>query len=136
MVCNEGAERFGPSFFLFAAQAADFSRESEKQGVIGSMTDIANHEYEVVFVARPNLGDEGVSALNGRLAQLVATQSGAVTGSEVWGKRTLAYPIGKFFEGVYVLNRISMLPRGAAEVDRLLHFNEDVLRYMIVRTDD
>lgn len=100
------------------------------------MAETNNHEYELVFVARPNLGEEGVTALSDRLSQVVAGQAGTVQGVEMWGKRTLAYPINKYFEGIYVLNRISMPPQGTVELDRLLRFNEDVLRYLIVRTDE
>jgi small subunit ribosomal protein S6 len=100
------------------------------------MTDTALHEYELVFIARPNLGEDGVAALNGRLAQLIAGQSGQIQSTEIWGKRTLAYPIRRFFEGVYVLHRLAMAPQGTTELERFLRFNEDVLRYLIVRTDE
>lgn len=100
------------------------------------MAETNHHEYELVFVARPNLGEEGVTALTERLNQAVAGQAGTVQSVEMWGKRTLAYPINKYFEGIYVLNRIAMPPQGTAELDRLLRFNEDVLRYLIVRTDE
>jgi small subunit ribosomal protein S6 len=100
------------------------------------MAEIGNHEYEVVLVARPTLGDEGMAALNDRFAQAITTQGGEVTGTEMWGKRTLAYPIRKFFEGIYVLHRVAMPPQGTAEVDRLLRLNEDVLRYLVLRTDE
>ena len=100
------------------------------------MIETALHEYELVFIARPNLGDEGVAALNGRLAQLIASQSGQMQSTELWGKRTLAYPIRKFFEGIYVLHRFTMAPQGTNELERGLRFNEDVLRYLIVRTDE
>ena len=100
------------------------------------MTETSNHEYEVVFVARPNLGEEGVTALSDRFTQTVTGQAGTVQGVEVWGKRTLAYPINKYVEGIYVLNRIAMPPQGTAELDRMLRFNEHVHRHLIVRTDE
>lgn len=101
-----------------------------------STAEIGKHEYEVVVVARPTLGEDGMTALNERLAQTIAGQGGEVTGIEVWGKRTLAYPIRKFFEGIYVLHRVAMPPQGTNEVDRLLRFNEDVIRYLVIRTDE
>ena len=99
------------------------------------MTETNRHEYEVVLVARPNLGEDGLAALTERLTAAIAAQSGEVTATDLWGKRQLAYPIAKFFEGVYMLHRVAMPPQATAEVDRLLRFNEDVLRYLIVRTD-
>lgn len=100
------------------------------------MTDTNMHEYEVVFVARPTLNEDGVTALNERVLQFVGAQSGEVQATELWGKRTLAYPINKYFEGIYILNRVSMPPQATTELDRLLRYNEDVLRYLVVRTDE
>lgn len=100
------------------------------------MTDVNLHEYEVVFVARPNLTEDGVAALNDKVTGFVGAQSGQVQATELWGKRTLAYPINKFFEGYYVLHRVSLPPQSTPELDRMLRYNEDVLRYLVVRTDE
>lgn len=100
------------------------------------MTDVNLHEYEVVFVARPNLNEDGVAALNDKVTGFVGAQSGQVQATELWGKRTLAYPINKFFEGYYVLHRVSLPPQSTPELDRMLRYNEDVLRYLVVRTDE
>lgn len=100
------------------------------------MADVLRNEYEMVLVARPTLGEEGITALNEKLAQVIAGQSGEVQETEMWGKRTLAYPIKKFFEGVYVLHRIALPPQNTAEVERYMRFNEDILRYLILRTDE
>lgn len=100
------------------------------------MAEAVRNEYEVVIVARPTLGEDGLTALTGRITQVIAGQGGEVTATELWGKRTLAYPIKKFFEGVYVLFRVGMPPQGTAEVDRFLGFSEDVIRFLIVRTDE
>lgn len=100
------------------------------------MTDVLRNDYEVILVAKPTLGEEGMTALHEKLAQVIANQSGEVVGTELWGKRTLAYPINKFFEGVYVLHRVALPPQGTAEVDRYLRFNEDILRYLILRADE
>ena len=93
-------------------------------------------EYELVFVLQGTLDDEGVRNFNERLNQVITAQSGTVTSTEMWGRRTLAYPIGKNFEGHYILERFAMPPAGTAEVDRLLRFNENVLRYLLIRTGE
>jgi len=100
------------------------------------MAEVLKHEYEIVYIAKPTLGEDGVTALGDRFAAVVAGQQGEITAIEPWGKRTLAYPIEKFFEGVYILNRVALPPRGTVEVDRMLRLNEDVLRHLIVRTDE
>jgi small subunit ribosomal protein S6 len=93
-------------------------------------------EYELVYVLQSSLDEEGVRDFNDRLNQLIASQSGSVTTTEIWGRRTLAYPIGKNFEGIYVLERFQMLPAGTDELDRHLRFNENVIRYLLIRTGE
>jgi small subunit ribosomal protein S6 len=100
------------------------------------MAEANVHEYEVVYIARPTLTEDALAALNDRFSQLVANQSGQVQATELWGKRTLAYPINKFYEGFYILNRVVMPPQGTIELERLFRFNEDVIRYLLVRTDE
>jgi small subunit ribosomal protein S6 len=100
------------------------------------MAESEQHEYELVYVLQPDLDEQGVLGVNERLTQLIGAQSGTVTATELWGRRTLAYPIDKYFEGHYVLHRFQMPPAGAGEVDRLLRLNENVIRYLLVRTDE
>lgn len=94
------------------------------------------HEYEVVYIGQSGLDDEGVKTLNERFAQTVVNYGGRVTSTEPWGRRNLAYPIKKHFSGHYVLQRFQMPAVGTNEVERFLRLNEDVIRYLVVRTDD
>jgi len=103
---------------------------------VSSETQTAHHEYELVYVLAPSLDDEGVRGLTDRIQQVITGQAGEVTTTEMWGRRTLAYPIGKNYEGHYILSRFQMPPAGAAEVDRILRFNENVMRYLLIRTDE
>jgi small subunit ribosomal protein S6 len=100
------------------------------------MAEALMNEYEIVYIAKPTLGEDDVAALSERFAQLIAGQGGEINATEQWGKRTLAYPIQKFFEGIYILNRVSLPPQGMTEVDRVMRLNEDMIRYLIVRTND
>jgi small subunit ribosomal protein S6 len=100
------------------------------------MADSDLHEYELVYILQPELDEQGVLGVNERLAQIVESQSGTITNTELWGRRTLAYPIAKHFEGHYVLHRFEMLPAGTGELDRMLRLNENVLRHLLLRTDE
>lgn len=94
------------------------------------------HEYELVYIAQPDLDEEGMNTLSARFTQTISSFGGAVSNIEPWGRRTLAYPINKFFEGHYVLLRFNMEPNGAEEIDRLLRLNENIIRYLLIRTDE
>ena len=90
--------------------------------------------YELVYIVQPDVNEDGLGALNERVNQSIIAQGGEIAGTELWGKRSLAYPIKKKFEGHYVLLRVSMPGSGLDEVERLLRFNEDVMRYLFIRT--
>jgi small subunit ribosomal protein S6 len=92
--------------------------------------------YELVYILRPDMDDEGVKAFNERIGQVVTNHTGAMTTTEVWGRRALAYPINKLFEGIYILQRFEMAPDGTSEIDRILRFDENVMRYLLIRTDE
>ncbi len=52
-----------------------------------------------------------------------------------WGRRRLAYPINDQTEGFYALFKLQLNPSDAAELDRDLKLNEDVLRFLITRPE-
>jgi small subunit ribosomal protein S6 len=99
-----------------------------------SSTDL--HNYELVYILHPDLDQAGINDFQERLTQAIVNQQGEVTATEVWGKRNLAYSIRKRGTGYYVLNRFKMDPAGTDEVDRLLRFNENVMRYLLLRDDE
>lgn len=101
-----------------------------------STAEQESRAYELVYILRPDLDDDSVRAYSERIGQVVADHAGAVTATEVWGRRALAYPINKLFEGQYVLQRFDMAPDGTAELDRILRFDESVMRYLLIRTDE
>ena len=99
-----------------------------------SSTDL--HSYEMIYILQPDADSKTISDVQSRLAQAIANQQGEIKATEVWGKRNLAYTIQKYVTGYYVLHRFDMNPAGAEELDRLLRFNESVIRYMILRDDE
>jgi small subunit ribosomal protein S6 len=99
-----------------------------------SSTDI--REYELVYILQPDVEPTAMNELRDRLAQAITSQQGTVLSTEVWGKRNLAYPIKKNVVGHYILQRFQMAPEGAAEVERLLRLDENVMRYLVMRGDE
>jgi len=99
------------------------------------MADQELHEYELVYILQEEMSEDEVLGVNDRIAQIVSIHEGETLSTEMWGRRTLAYPIKKQFEGHYVLQRISMMPDGTADIERYLRFNENVLRFLNMRVD-
>ena len=92
-------------------------------------------DYELVYIIRPTVDEEGVTNVVENVSGLVKAGDGEVTSVDVWGRRTLAYPINNHREGVYVLSRVKMPPSALTELERNLKLSEEIIRYLLVRVD-
>ena len=94
------------------------------------------NKYELVFIAQPDLDEEGLQALAERYTESVKSLGGQVDQVENWGKRRLAYPIRKVQEGYYFVSQVQVGAEALKELDRSLKLNEQVMRYLITRKDE
>ena len=92
--------------------------------------------YELIMLMDPRLADEEVLSLVEDQKKMIATGGAEVVKEENWGKRKLAYPIGKLNEGKYVLLGVKTGDKNPLPgVELRLRQNDKVLRYLTVRTD-
>jgi small subunit ribosomal protein S6 len=92
-------------------------------------------EYELMVVLDPNLDDSAIEALNNRISGLVTQRGGTVDNVDIWGRKRLAYPIGRFRDGIYILSRLQLPPNAAVEIERALKLTESVIRHLLVRAE-
>jgi small subunit ribosomal protein S6 len=93
-------------------------------------------EYELVLVIDPELEDEQVTATVDRVTQLVTTRGGELVDVNPWGKRRLSYPIKRRSEGNYFVSHFRMEPSQTVELEASLRLSEEVLRHLLVKTED
>ncbi|HEX8142611.1 MAG TPA: 30S ribosomal protein S6 [Pyrinomonadaceae bacterium] len=92
--------------------------------------------YEVMFIIDANASDEDVTRLSDGLRQIITDQGGTITKNEIMGRRTLAYPIERKNEGIYVLFEVEGTGREIAELERRMRVNDQIIRYITVRVDE
>ena len=71
-----------------------------------------------------------------KIEEVVRGLGGSVTQTDVWGKKTLAYPIQKKSEGYYVLFNFDLEPQQTFELRRVLGLRANVYRQMIILLDE
>jgi small subunit ribosomal protein S6 len=86
-------------------------------------------------VLDPNLDEAAIEALNTRVQSMVTQRGGTIDSVDVWGRKRLAYPIGRFRDGYYILSRVQLPNTAAVEVERALKLTESVMRHLLVRAD-
>ena len=91
--------------------------------------------YEVMFIVVPNAADEEIDRIIGQMEAVVKGAQGEVVSVEKIGKKRLAYRIGKFDEGYYVLFNVQATGEVVKEFERRLKVTDSVLRYITVRVD-
>ena len=92
--------------------------------------------YEHVFITRPEIAPQQVENLVEEVKTVIKNNGGKSVYTEYWGLRDLAYKIKKSERGHYSLIRIDSPSSAIHELERIQKLNEDVLRYLTIKTDD
>ncbi|WP_139453450.1 30S ribosomal protein S6 [Campylobacter armoricus] len=92
--------------------------------------------YEVLFILKPTLTEEEVSAKL-EFVKEVLTKNGAQIESVVpMGTRKLAYKIKKYERGTYFVIYFKAPTNLIAELERILRITEEVIRFLIVKYEN
>jgi small subunit ribosomal protein S6 len=95
-----------------------------------------NRKYELVYVVSPEASDEQVADLHTQIEAIVQRIGGQIEKTENWGRRKLAYEIGRHKEGTYVLEVLIGGGDLMKEIDRRLKVTDLVIRHLVVRVDE
>ena len=93
-------------------------------------------EYETIYVLRSDVDAETAERVQGRVSDALDREQGRLVKVESWGRRKLAYPIGKQRKGVYVYLKYVGGGGLVAEVERNLKLQDAVVKFMTVQTAD
>jgi small subunit ribosomal protein S6 len=95
-----------------------------------------SRKYELVYIVSPEASDEQVADLHNQVDAIVQRMNGQLEKTENWGRRKLAYEIGRHKEGTYVLEVINGGGDLVKEIERRLKVSDLVIRQLTVRVDE
>ena len=95
-----------------------------------------NRQYELVYIVSPDTSEQAIADLHTQIEQIVQRFHGTLDKTENWGRRKLAYEIGKAKEGTYVVETITGPGELMKEIDRRLRVFDSVIRHLVVRVDE
>jgi small subunit ribosomal protein S6 len=88
--------------------------------------------YEILIILPPESDEQVVSRVVERITQIVSGGDGKVERIDRWGRKRLAFEIGRQQEGYYLLVDVTAEPAAVKEVDRVLSLADEVLRFKTV----
>jgi len=91
--------------------------------------------YEELFIVKPDAPDEEVDQFVEQLRAQLTAAGVTVDKVEKWGKRRLAYRVGKYHEGAYVLLEFTAAADAVKELERRLRVSDLVIKFLTVRVD-
>jgi small subunit ribosomal protein S6 len=99
-----------------------------------TIKDIRN--YETIFVLRPDLEPNVLDEIVTKFTNVIKNNGGEIVNQEVWGMRSMAYPIGKHHTGYYVFTEFKCPGELIANLEREYGYDhERVIRHLTVHLD-
>ena len=95
---------------------------------------LKSKEYETIYILRSDVDADTAEKVQSRVAEVVGRDNGKLVKVESWGRRKLAYPVGKQKKGVYIY--VKYVGKGGLvqELERNLKLQDSVLKFQTVTT--
>ncbi len=93
------------------------------------------HQYETILIINPNNESDAVETLVDNVKNLITNDGGAISKTENWGRKKLAYEIKGNKDGIYILLRYEANPTLIQRLERYFVLNEQIIKYLTVRAE-
>lgn len=86
--------------------------------------------YETTFIVNAALEDQDIDTVITKVTNYIENNGGTVVEIDKWGRRRLAYPINKKYNGYYVHIVFETMPGSVPILERFLVLEDTVLRHL------
>lgn len=89
--------------------------------------------YESTFIVNAALEDSDIEAVVSKVTSYIENQGGTINKADKWGRRRLAYPINKKFNGFYVYIEFDADPAVLPVIERFFVLEDTILRHLTLQ---
>jgi len=93
-----------------------------------------NQQYEIAVLFDPGL-EIDLDKATSRVEKILADNGATVKNTDNWGKRKLAYKIGKHDMAIYVFYTVEMPGANVQKLESVLNITDEVIRFLITKPD-
>jgi len=91
---------------------------------------MSEKRYESTFIIKGSFEDKDVDALVTKTEEFITKNGGSVIEMERWGRRKLAYEIGKETQGFYVSAHFTAPGNLITRLERMYNLDESIIRWL------
>lgn len=99
------------------------------------MSEKTQHLYEGMYIISATLSDDARHKALDKITKGIKDKGGEIVKIHEQGRKRLAYPIESHREGYYYVIYFNIATSAIAELWQEYHLNEDLIRFITVRTD-
>lgn len=92
--------------------------------------------YETTFVLKPDLEDEEIEEIMGRIKKVITDGGGEINEIDVWGERRLAYEIRDYNSGHYTVINFTGPTDIIKDLQHYYKVIDGILRSLVVNCED
>ena len=92
-----------------------------------------SNSYEMMYILRPDLSEDRVGEAVNKYQDYLNEKGAENLEIQVKGKRRLAYPVGKYLDGIYVQMNYQADGSQIAPLERMMRLSEDTIRYLTIK---
>lgn len=92
-----------------------------------------SNSYELMYILRPDLSEDQVGESVNKYKDYLSDNGAEDLEIQVKGKRRLAYPVGKYLDGIYVQMNYQADGSQNAPLERMMRLSEDAIRYLTIK---
>lgn len=92
-------------------------------------------KYEIVYIIHPDL-EGSTGKITEKVKSVLGKNNAKILTEESWGKKKLAYEIGRNSYGIYEFMLVEMEAASVKEVERTLRISEEIIRSMVIQAEE
>lgn len=93
------------------------------------------NEFETICLLEPDLPEDRVKIIQDKVKKFFSDKQMELLCEKDWGKKKLAYKIGRHKFGQYIYYNYSGDGLNISELERLLKYDDNIIRYLTVRLE-
>ena len=91
------------------------------------------NSYYLTLVLKPEMEEKARKAFLDSVVKKLTGTDGNIEKEDLWGVKTLSFPIKRETRGYFAHYEIKADPKNAKGIDKTLDLEEDILRYLIIK---